>query len=259
MCVRHLLTHLLRISAKKETNYKMEETYKMSDTISARVISRINISEGKKYLTQRDNKIRPFATCNTTSIIMALVYSGQELPPKVHEEDQYEDILTAFLQTNEEVAKYYAKIDPVNYREWVTSPSSLKVIPPNEYHAVLAFGTNLWLGRRAVSFSTSTPVNKIIFSLLQGKAVVLSGKWAGLKHIVCAVGFTTQQQDIDSVTSPQDIDLSLISDIIIDDPFGDYTSKYQNTDGNDIHVPTLDFISICREYDSGLKWAHMIS
>ncbi len=239
----------------------MEEMAKIEDTIKISIIPAetvINISEGKKYLTQRDNKLKPFGTCNTTSMIMALTYSSIALPPK-QDEEQYEDVLTRFLLTDPRVLAYYAQIDPANYTLWKTNMESSKVIPPNEYHSVLAYGTNLWLNSKAVAFSTTTSINSILFALLQGRATVLSGIWSGLKHIVCAVGFSTSQENIREVTVASDIDLSKISSIIIDDPFGNYQTKYQETNGNDVRVPYKDFVAITREFNSNKKWAHMIT
>lgn len=63
----------------------MEETSTVKDDVVAKIIPgvvSINISLGGKYLTQRDNKIKPFATCNTTAMCMALTYSGKLIPPK---------------------------------------------------------------------------------------------------------------------------------------------------------------------------------
>lgn len=217
----------------------------------------INISAGKKYLTQRDNKIKPFGTCNTTAMCMALTYSGKTMPPK-KDEEQYEDLLTDFLLQDTRVLAYYEKIDPINCAAWKANPNSSKVIPPNEYHSVLAYGTNLWMGSKVVSFTTISPIREILYSLLQGRAVVLSGLWSGLRHIVCAVGFITSQENIKSITSSAEIDLSKVVSVIIDDPFGNYQTKYQDTNGNDVVVPYADYIAITREFKSETKWAHMI-
>lgn len=230
----------------------MEEISKITDESIA-----INISTGKKYLTQRDNKIKPFGTCNTTSMCMALTYSGKVMPGK-KDEEQYEDLLTSFLLTDPRVLAYYERIDPVNYAAWKANPSSPKVIPPNEYHAVLAYGTNLWMNAKVVSFTTTSNLAAILYSLIQNRAVVLSGLWSGLRHIVCAVGFVTTQQNILSASSPADIDLNKVTSIIVDDPFGNYKTKYQDVNGNDISVTLVDFKVICREFNSDIKWAHMI-
>ena len=235
----------------------MEEVTNVNDQVSAKVVPNtitINVSSAKKYLTQRDNTIRPFGTCNTTAMVMALSYSGVELPI-LQGYTQYEDALTDFLLHDPETLNFYSRIDPLNYARWKEFPNSLKVIPPNEYHAVLAYGTNRWVGKKAVEFSTSVPVDKIFGALAAGKPVILSGLWAGLRHIVCAVGFETRQLDI--LTSGK-VDISQIENINIDDPFGNYKTKYQDQNGNDILVPYNEFLTICREYNSVNKWAHMM-
>ena len=254
MCRRLLQILHSKISAVKGTNFYMNETIKADDTATVTGPIIYNLSEGHKYFTQRDNKIKPFATCNTTSMCMALTYSGVKMPEK-KDDEQYEDLLTNYLRTNKDVLAYYKKIDPVEYAAWISAPDNPKLTPPNENHAVLSYGTNLWIGQKVTSFSTVTPLDSLIKDLIQGRASVLSGLWAGFHHIVCMVGFVSTQQDVLTADS---IDLTQITDIIVDDPFGSYKTKYQDVNGNDIRVPYKDFLTITREYNSTKKWAHVI-
>jgi hypothetical protein len=220
----------------------------------------LNLSKDKKYLTQRDNIIKPFSTCNTTSVIMALQYSGVILPPK-KELDQYEDLLTDFLLKDSRVDAFYKKTDLKNYSEWKDNPNGKYVIPPNEYHVVLAYGTNLWLDSLApiIKFTTQSSIQEIAFNLIKKRVCVVSGVWSGLRHIVCVVGLKSFQENLEFINRQSDIDLSKIQSFIIDDPFGDYKSFYKNTNGNDIEVPINEFINNTRDLGKTTnKWAHFI-
>ncbi len=239
----------------------MEEESVVSDNVTASVKPEYylyNISADKKYLSQLDNKNKPLSTCNTTSIVMALSYSGVVLPPK-EESEQYEDILTFFILNNPDVAAYYKKLDPINYSKWAANPKSTSVLPPNEYHYTLAFGTNLWLKKKnLVKFTTETTIKDILFHVLKGTGVVVSGVWSGLRHITCVVGFKTKQ-DLFMVNSPSDIDLSQVHTVLMDDPYGDFKTHYIEKNGNDIEVALQIFINSTRTLgkETG-KWAHYI-
>lgn len=239
----------------------MEEESQVTDAVSATIIPEFytyNISAGRKYLSQLDNSLRPMSTCNTTSMIMALTYSGVALPPKEATE-QYEDILTFFILNNPEVSAYYKKIDPINYGKWAANPKSTSVLQPNEYHAVLAYATNLWLKRKdVVQFTTETTIKDILYQIVKGKAVVISGVWAGLRHVTCAVGLKTKQ-DLTFISSPEDIDLSRVSSVLMDDPYGNFATHYIEKNGDDIEVALRIFINSTRTLgkETG-KWAHYI-
>jgi len=219
----------------------------------------INLSEGKANYSQRNNKVRPMATCNTTSMIMGLIYSGIKLPI-IPNGIQPEDALTKFLLEDQRVDDYYKKMHLAEYQKYISSGKNPnKSYPPNELHVVLAYGTNLWVGQQVVTFSFNATINQILFSLVKGKAVVQSGFWSGLNHITCIVGFETDQENIKEVKTPNDIDLSKVKNIIMDDPFGDYKTGYKVQLGNDIIVPYKDYMSFTKPLGLLNKWAHFIS
>jgi hypothetical protein len=115
-------------------------------------VTRLNVAEGKDYISQRDNVERPLITCNTTSMVMALEYNGHNLPTRdvAHPgvgENQPEDLLTYFLLSDLRVSKFYYDLDPKEWKKWqdnLNEPS--KCYPPNENHTVLSYGTNLDCG-----------------------------------------------------------------------------------------------------------------
>lgn len=208
-----------------------------------------NVSTGCTYFSQRDNKVRPLETCGPTSLAMALVYSKVQLPV-IPEGSQLEDVITEFLATNKNVQDYYQRNFVALYREGV---------PANEVHAVAAYGVNLWLSRPVFRFTVEASMKDVLFRIAAGTAVPMSGVWDGLRHIVCVVGCETDQ-DLKAVKTPQEIQLSAVKSILVDDPYGNYATKYKNPDGDDIVVPYADFIKITRTQGmSTQKWAYLIS
>lgn len=215
----------------------------------------INLSTGKPYFTQRNNRIDPNGTCGPTSMVMALLYSGYKLPDCG--DQQPEDVLTEFLRTNQDVQDYFKKMYPAEFQ---------KGIPANELAPVRAFGTNKWMGKEVNNFVWTARIQEIVFSLLQKKACVVSGQWpyrAGgvektIGHIVCVCGFQTAQDDIENIRESSQVDSSRIISLIIDDPYGDYRTGYADARGNDVIVPYNDFLKIVKEPGQNRKWVHFI-
>lgn len=218
---------------------------------------RINISEGKDYHTQRNNAIDPMGTCATTSMVMALIYSGVELPDCG--DRQQEDVLTEFIRTDPRVKEAYQRDYPTEFKNGV---------PPNELAPMRALGTNLWIGREVNRFSWVSLLQDVILSIISKKACIMSGVWPyknaqgeekGISHVVCVCGFESAQEDILQAKTARDINLDLMVSMIVDDPFGDYRTGYRDPRGNDVIVPFRDFIRITKEQGSvSRKWAHFI-
>lgn len=213
-----------------------------------------NVSKDKKYLTQLDNVVRPLETCCSTSIAMAITYSGVETPEFT---GQMEDTLTKFSNTDSRVINYYK-----NHPEgWVRREFTNKR-PANEIHDVMAFAVNTWLGKEVFKFVWNTSIESLAQSILNNKAVVLSGSFPmkrrdgniiSIGHVVCLVGFETEQEDLTK------IDVKKIKNFIIDDPYGDYTSLYLNHDaGNDVKMSPTDFKKYIRTENTNSKWAYLI-
>jgi hypothetical protein len=55
----------------------------------------VNVSEGKTSYSQRNNLVKPFESCNVTSMVMALSYLGYAFPKGKYE--QPEDNLRRFI------------------------------------------------------------------------------------------------------------------------------------------------------------------
>jgi len=208
---------------------------------------RINVSDNfeSDYISQRKNAIRPLITCNVTSECMALLYAGYSLPLPSPMPEGWDDadVLENFMLTDERVSEYYKQIDPAEWQKWQDNKDNPKVCtPPNEYHKVLSYGVNLWLGDDVDTFTTDASMKDVIAQFVNGRAAVHSGLWDGFHHIICSVGVITAQ-DLSQISSREDIDLSQVESIIVDDPYGNYATKYQDPNGNDVVVPYKDFIS----------------
>jgi len=222
-------------------------------------VTRVNLSKPADYYSQRNNRIRPLETCAPTSMIDALVASGIALPET--DDEQPEDALTHFLEHDPRVIDFYRNNDQAWIREFYAAGR-----PPNEIHPVLAYGTNLWLGRPdLVRFTWSATVTGIAIALRRGSAVVVSGEWPcamrdgsikEIGHVVAVVGFETAQ---DTVREDPHLDGELISAFIIDDPYGDYRTLYRERRGDDVVCSLADFKAYTKtRFQSEAKLAHFI-
>jgi hypothetical protein len=219
----------------------------------------INVSADKPYFTQRNNQLRPMITCNTTSMVAALIYTGFTLPEsKIY--TQPEDNLTNFLLNDPRVDAEYQKLFPAEYKKYIDCKKDPKQsYPPNELHPILSYGTNLWMGKQVgeiTKFRWDATVQTVLFETIKGRAVVQSGIWNKLHHVTCMVGFVTNQENIKDITDAKEIDLSQLDHIIMDDSFGDYHSGYLVQKGNDIRVTLEEYHSYVQVVDQDLKWAH---
>jgi hypothetical protein len=222
----------------------------------------INVSAGFPYYSQKNNKIRPLITCNTTSMIAALSYRKIVFPTDSLY-PQPEDSLTNFILTDARIDFFYKKNFPIEYAKYITSNKNPKVAyPPNEIHAVLSYGTNLWLGKsqnEVTLFRQNTTIQEVLYETIKGKPVVQGGLWSNLHHITCIVGFATDQDNIKETLSPKNINLALIDHIIVDDPFGDFHTGYKVQRGNDIRISTEEYHKIITIQDSNIKMGHFFT
>lgn len=204
------------------------------------VIKVLNVSSNKENYSQRNNKIDPGITCNTTSMAMALDYNGYKMPTK--QGNQPEDDLTVFVRTDQRVLDFYKAKMPVMYDAFIKKETGFYW--PNEVHDVLSFATNLYMGTNCTTFRTNVSMDELLNEIKSGRACVLSGKFGKLNHIVCLVGFVLTDD--------------VITEAIIDDPYGDYHKGYvAGTSGNDVHLTINEFYSIFKPFGNGPKYAHL--
>lgn len=206
-----------------------------------------NNSENKPYYTQRNNKLKPNGACNVTSMIAALSAAGWEVE-KLATEDypQPEDALMHFILADSRVDSFWRKLDSAGH------------YAPNEWHPVLAYGTNLYmrecglLGEKetAVEWGENRTLADIQHVISEGGAAVLSGVFVAegkktIGHVVACVGI---KSDADGN----------FTHFIIDDSWGDYRTEYRNQNGNDIEMPVADFKAIIRHCNQDMKMAHIV-
>jgi len=175
------------------------------------------------YLSQRDNVHRPLATCNVTSLAMALRY--YDIGPE-HRGKQLEDELYELLHSPAGLA-YYAAQSPELYARGV---------PPEEVYDNLVWAT----GRRGLlsSFSESRQLSDIESEVAAGRPVMLSGRFTGSGHIVVLVG------------------LCRSGDFIVHDPFGDWNHQYQPGSHGQARIYGRErTLSILKDLARPEKWA----
>lgn len=235
----------------------------------------INVSANKSNYTQRNNEyihrnssgvieVKASTMCNVTSIVMAAEYNGWNFPKG--DFHQPEDNFAEFIMKSEEVAQYYKTTMPSMYADWKAGRGNYYT--PNEVHAVLAYAFNQWVGcSKADTFKDNVTIDELIDHLLNDKALVISGRFCGLGHIVTLVGVEYDIFNVDSVRNVESA-LQFIKENkirptnwIIDDPYGDYHTNYNpSSKGNDIKIPHKDFIKMIKpENNEVVKWAHIIS
>lgn len=206
----------------------------------------INVSTGYINSTQNNNRIIPNEACAPTSGAMFLNYSKVDyFSPKGV---QPEDYIMATLNGKFGYDKLL-EIAPQLYPDYA----------PNEVHGCLEWCLSEIVGRKISHFSTSWTTAELLFSLVKGKPVIISGKLAGLNHVVILVGFKTTQENIKEIQSPNDINLGLVESVSFDDPYGDPRSgKYDRTvSGNDLKIELNYFYNNFKPLKSDLKWGHM--
>ncbi len=206
---------------------------------------KINLSKDIPYYSQRNNKFYPASTCNTTSMIVALLASGIQF--EVPEETQAEDHLTQILESDEAWEKLQKDFP------WAIKGG----YSPRNVHGMLSWAVNdKLIGKKVTSFRTDADIEQIIFSVVKGCAVVVGGQFTQYGHIVTVVGVETKQ-DISKINKPSDVNLDDVKSIIIDDPYGNYFTDYKDHKGNDIPFSLKQFNQLTREYnDPANKYAH---
>jgi len=201
----------------------------------------VNNGAGKPYYTQRNNKEKPGSACNVTSVIIAL--SAADWPVESFSPcgEQPEDLLMRFIYSDQAVLNRWKQLDPKGQ------------IPPNQWHAVLAYGTVRWLktlgyDSAPAAFREAVSREEIRALINDGGAAVISGVFPQegkppLNHIVAITGYGTDKNGFY---------------FIIDDPWGDYHTGYKNQKGKAVKMPIEDFNKMMKPLPQEKKWAHII-
>jgi hypothetical protein len=191
---------------------------------------RYDISRKNEYATQRDNAKRPGASCNVTSVINACRASGIRLVTP--EGVQAEDYLMGILEGAEARAEFSRRFPGATCHPWNVSP-------------MLEWVANKVAGRRICITDNNTSIKDIMFHIVKEQAaVVIGGDFTVYGHIVTVVGFDTTQENILAIHGPEEVDQAKLAALVIDDPYGDYRTKYQDHNGDSVPMPLDDFKKI---------------
>jgi hypothetical protein len=201
-----------------------------------------NISKGKENFSQRNNKVRPYSSCNTTSMTMASSYIG---------------FLWDLFLNSPYFSRYKQFEQPEDRLQQALLDWGLD--PTNHYDLMRGYNKFMCKEPDVDFFSVSASKNDLIDDLLSGKPWVGSGTFPGypeinvdpktnkpkpLGHIVCVVGFVCENDPY----SP--------SAIIIDDPYGNTMDNWKGS-GNDIQIPWNLFVNWMKPPgDPNVFWAH---
>jgi hypothetical protein len=200
----------------------------------------IDVSDGKVNFSQRNNKVRPFSSCNTTSMTMGTSY--------------VKNLWDLFI--NSPVFLKYKQLEQPEDRlqqallDWGLDPTN---------HYDLMKGYNKFMGKEIDFFSTAVSFGCLVDDLISGKPWVGSGTFPGypnlninkktgkpepLGHIVCVVGLSFE----DSPYKP--------INMIVDDPYGNTMGNWGGS-GNNVYIPWDLFVKWMKPVgDPVLFWAH---
>lgn len=177
----------------------------------------INNSIGKVIHTQRNNKLRPYSACNVTSFINALKYLDIDF--FYNKLTQPEDYFMKLMMTEKSWNRLYSK-----YGRGVGAN-------PWNFSDILVDVCNEELVGSPVCEIKNVTAKQIVDHLEEGNVCTTSGAFTKSGHFVCIVGC-----ELDKVKN--------VVRFIIDDPFGDYHTKYKDWNGDNIDFPIGDFHSL---------------
>jgi hypothetical protein len=173
------------------------------------------------YRTQRDNAHDPLGTCNVTTLAMGLLCFGvRARDPRQQLEDELYELLHS-----DEATDYYRSSSPELFK---------RKVPAHEVHDNLA-----WAARKhgvPASFSGHRSRAELDGELSGGRPVLLSGAFTGSGHIVLLIGSTRD------------------GDLIVHDPYGDWTTKYKDLHGEARIYERDRAWSTLKDLDSETKW-----
>jgi len=206
---------------------------------------KLNLTKGMDYHTQINNEKIPFASCNTTSFVMAL--KGARIPYPWPDGLQEEDFLTDWMH-RKEAWSFLNTLYP--------NAAASGMIPQN-YSDCLAWGINELFGRTVDHFTREGTLQQMIWEVSRGHPIVMSGPFTESGHFICLVGFETLQNKEDLQTM-MSVAVDAVQTVIIDDPYGDYHTSYRSHKGNDIMFGLEEYNQLTNRPRDGCKWLHII-
>jgi len=178
------------------------------------------------YLSQRDNKHKPWGTCNVTCLAMVLEYFGVKpiFPNGQLEDELYEEIYS-------KEGKKFFEMYKRRYPQYSFSGINAETV-----HPVLAWiSKNRGIKDRFIFNGSVTLIKEQLFI---GWPVILTGAFTGSGHIVLAIGLTKGH------------------DLIVHDPWGNWLRGYTNHDGAFLVYPIEKLKPVLKENPEGKIWMH---
>jgi hypothetical protein len=178
------------------------------------------------YLSQRDNEHRPLATCNVTSLAMALQFHGVSAQ---HLGKQLEDELFELIHSPA----------GLSYYETASPELQAKGIPPEDVLDNLVWTA----GQRGMNatFSETRTIADIEREVHSGRPAMISGMFTGAGHIVLLIGLCES------------------GDFIVHDPFGDWNRGYKAKDGTSRIYAREKILHVLKPVDRTEKWGLFIA
>jgi hypothetical protein len=207
----------------------------------------INLSRDSDYHTQINNKLIPFASCNTTAAVMALKAAGImfDYPVGMQPEDYFTQ-----LMLGDEAKKLMRELYPM--------AESRGMIPQN-FSGCLVWGINKIVGRKVDRFTMQGSLQQMIWEINQGHPIIMSGRFTKSGHFVCLVGFRTLQHKSD-FKAQESVDINAVDYVIVDDPYGNWYTDYKNHKGNNIKFDLQKYHDLTNAPNIDRhKWLHIIS
>jgi len=181
------------------------------------------------YYSQINNTYLAMSSCMRTAEIMFLIYNGVQVVEAGSKFDitrpfivypksmQPEDFLTALTES------------PWGYElrnaiSWAANQS----IPPGQVHVVIAEIVNNLIGKSVDRFVNTNDITILFNELFNKRSVMTSGRFTPTGHAVCVCGYRLD-------------DNNQITDLLVDDPYGDYFTNYASQKGNNIWFPLDTF------------------
>lgn len=187
------------------------------------------------YLTQRDNAVNPTRSCNTTSMVQALMLIPT-LWKKFTKSKEYKKYSKNFSQPEDCLQQYMLD-------------SGLRPT----YHAELSQAVNAFLGStNATVFDMNVSLSNIASDIKNGLPVVISGDFprssqGTMGHIVTLIGVGYEDT--------QNIDEDLPAYWIINDPYGNTLNNWQGL-GQHVILTREYVLRNIKNLNSNKKWAH---
>ncbi len=186
---------------------------------------RCNLST-EDYYTQRNNKIRPMASCMPTSYVMFL--KGNNIHFGNSSGMQDDDYFMSILNTDN-ARKFCLKKYP-----WSEG------LEPETVHGMYGAYLGFFIcGKRVSDFNTHLQYDHYLELIEQGRVIMTSGSFPGLAgHAFCVIGIHGD-------------------DLILADPWGDFHSGYKDHAGYGVRMNKEEFIKHIKPVGEETKWGHV--